>query len=321
MGKIFHIITDNVSQIKTLFEVLGGILQDAVIEIIKPIEKTDKKKSKKTMDNDSIMNSGGLRILTTSLGSTVLIYLKLKYDKFMTFMCEPKKFNIDINLQELNKLLKSTDKEDKLEMYVDDDEIQYLVLHVENSEVKKKTDFRLKLMDIESTSVSLPPLEPDVMITINAQEFHKLCKDMTQIGPLLEIQCTENTLIFKCAGKNSTRETSYTSNQDGIKIAFLNPNKQLIIQGVYELRHLNLFSKCSSLAQEVQLLMKVDSYPICIKYSVGELGEFRACITSVVNTESNVYEDGEDPFKDEDIELNKNIVDDGEQDESDKEDD
>jgi proliferating cell nuclear antigen len=307
MGKIFHIITENVSQIRTLFEVLGGILQDAVIEIIKPIDKNDKndKKDKKKSKKESISNTsrgGGLKILMTS-GDTILIYLKLSHDKFVKFSCEPSKYNIDINLQELNKMLKSTDKEDKLEMYVDDDEQQFLVLSVENSEIKRNTEFKLKLMDIEPSCVNLPPVEPDVMITINASEFHKLCKDMTQIGALLEIQCTSNTLIFKCEGKNSSRETTYTVNEDGVKIAFTCPNKQLIAQGIYELRHLNLFSKCSSLSGEVQLLMKVKSYPLCIKYTVGTLGEFIVCIAPIENKESSTYDDGDDPFKDEIIEL------------------
>lgn len=317
MGKIVKVKTEHVSQMRTLFEVLKEILSDTTIEFIRPIasadsNKTDKKKKAKKGEDDQSSTApfSGMRILTVSPEKTVLICLKLHSNKFIEFTCVPKSYEIGVNLANLNKMLKSTDKEDELEMYVDNDDQQSLVLSVNNSEIERSTEFKLKLMDIESSGISLPPVEPDVMVTINAAEFHKLCKDMAQIGTLLEIQCTTNTLIFKCEGGNSSRETVYTANDDGIKIVYTNPNKQLIIQGVYELRHLNLFSKCASLSNDIQLLMKVKSYPLCITYTVATLGEFIACITPIESQHKNTYDDTDELFQDDEIELKQDKQDD-----------
>lgn len=290
MVKIVKIKTEHVSQMRTLFEVLKEILSYTTIEFIRPsddtYEPTDKvkksKKSKKGVDTDSAQNNSfsGMRILTLSPEKTVLIYLRLHARKFMEFVCKPNKHEIGVDLGALNRMLKSTDREDELEMYIDNDDKQSLVLSVSNSEIGRNTEFKLKLMETDPFNFKLPPVEADVMITMNAGEFHKLCKDMAQIGQALEIKCTKNVIIFTCNGINSSRETKYTVNDDGVKIVFAELDKaESIVQGVYELKHLNLFSKCASLSTDVQLMMRVKKYPVCLTYTVATLGEFVACVS------------------------------------------
>lgn len=297
MVKIVKIKTEHVSEMRTLFEVLKEILADTTIEFIKQAEEVeddtrmDKKKKKKSDSETKPSQFSGMRIMTVSPENTVLICLKLYAHKFIEFVCRPKTHTIGVSLVTLNKMLKSTDNEDDLEMYVDNDDNQSLVLSVSNSEIGRSSEFKLKLMDIDQVSIKLPPVEPDVMITMDASEFHKLCKDMAQIGQFLEIKCTNSTLIFTCEGRNATRETKYTANDAGVKIMFTNPNKQLIIQGVYELKHLNLFAKCASLSNDIQLLMKVQKYPLCITYTVATLGEFIACITPIGEQPKETYEE------------------------------
>lgn len=310
MVKIVKIKTEHVSQIRTLFEVLKEMLADTTIEFIRQPDEEDtkseknKKKNKKGENEKSAKPFSGMRILNVSPEKTVLICLRLHASEFREFVCKPKSYEIGVNLVTLNKMLKSTDREDDLEMYVDNDDKQSLVLLVSNSGIAKSSEFKLKLMDIAPSEIKLPPVEPDVMVTMGATEFHKLCKDMAQIGNYLEIKCTNSTLIFTCEGDNSSRETKYTANDDGIKIAFTNPNKQLIIQGVYDLKYLNLFSKCASLSTDIQLLLKVKKFPMCIKYTVATLGEFIACIAPIEAQSKNTYEETEALYQSEDdIEL------------------
>lgn len=324
MVKIVRLKTEHVAQMRTLFEVLKEILADTTIEFIRQPDETTEdvlspekgkknRKGKKGTDSDVVKSApfSGMRILTVSPEKTVLICLKLHAHKFIEFTCKPKTYEIGVNLVALNRMLKSTDREDELEMYVDNEDKQSLVLIVNSSEKSRNTEFKLKLMDIDPTDIKLPPVEPDVMITMEANEFHKLCKDMSQIGQFLEIKCTNNTLFFTCEGSNSSRETKYTANEDGVKIVFVNPNKQLIIQGVYELKHLNLFSKCASLSNDIQLLMKVQKYPLCITYTVATLGDFIACISPIEAQNKGTYEETEALYQsDDEVALKKEFDDD-----------
>lgn len=318
---IVYLKTEHVRQVRTLFEVLRDIMNETPIEFIgAPVEKygTDKKgKSKKNKTGDGEKKSqpfSGLRILNMSPEKTVLVYLRLAAENFTKFECTSKTgtWEIGVNLISLNKLLKSADNEDELVMYIDKDDIQSLVLSVKNSEIVKHSELKLKLMDIGPMDLKPPPIEYDVDVTMNSNDFHKLCKDMAQLSSSMEIRCTKNTIVFMCEGYAS-RATSYTASNNGVKIQFSTKSQDKIAQGVYELKHLNQFSKCASLSPYVQLLMKVTKYPLCIKYSVATLGTFVACITPKEATDTkNTFEDAETLYQsddDDDVELKKEFED------------
>ena len=50
-----------------------------------------------------------------------------------------------------------------------------------------------------------------------------------------------------------------------------------IVQGVFSLKYLTLFTKCTNLCQTIQVYLKND-YPLIICYSVGNLGEIKMCL-------------------------------------------
>ena len=57
------------------------------------------------------------------------------------------------------------------------------------------------------------------------------------------------------------------SNEDDIEI----------VQGVFSLKYLTLFTKCTNLCQTIQVYLKND-YPLIVCYSVGSLGEIKMCL-------------------------------------------
>lgn len=319
MSHIVYLKTEHVRQMRTLFEVLRDIMNETPIEFIgvsddkSDTDKKGKGKKTKTSTSDGEKKTqpfSGVRILNMSPEKTVLVYLRLAAENFTKFECNSKtgSWEIGVNLLSLNKLLKSADNEDELVMYIDKDDIQSLVLSVNNSEIMKRSELKLKLMDIGPMDLKPPPIEYDVDVTMNSNDFHKLCKDMAQLSSSMEIRCTKNTIVFMCEGYAS-RATSYTASNSGVKIQFSTKSQDKIAQGVYELKHLNQFSKCASLSPYVQLLMKVTKYPLCIKYSVATLGTFVACITPKEATDTkNTFEDAEELYQsdgDDDIKLKK----------------
>jgi proliferating cell nuclear antigen len=314
MGKKVYLKTPHVQALKTLIEVLATILVDITIEFtgnkVKISSSEEKgKKSKKHSQESKNTQFNGLKILATSSEKTVLICLKLYASEFTEFACKNKPDNrylIGVNIISLYKLMKTIDnKEDTLELYIDNDDIQSLVLSVSYSKMGRKSDSKLRLIEYEPVSITPPPVEADVMITMSATEFHKICKDMIQIGSEVEIKCTMSTLIFTCVGDNMSIDKRYTISEDGIKIVFTNQNKNLIIQGMYKLREINMFSKCASLSTHVQLMMKVNKYPLIIQYTVATLGDFIACISPIEpKIMDSTYKENEELYaSDEEIEL------------------
>ena len=54
-------------------------------------------------------------------------------------------------------------------------------------------------------------------------------------------------------------------------------NSYDIIQGVFSLKHLVLFTKCTNLCNGIQMFLEND-YPLIISYQVGSLGDIKFCL-------------------------------------------
>ena len=59
-----------------------------------------------------------------------------------------------------------------------------------------------------------------------------------------------------------------------------NQNQNEIIQGVFSLKYLVLFTKCTNLSSSIELYLKND-YPLIIRYQVANLGEVKLCLAPV----------------------------------------
>jgi proliferating cell nuclear antigen PCNA len=254
----------------------------------------------------------GIRIMNVDPTKSILISVKLYASQFQEFICKESKYEIGVSLLQLNKILKTIDKDDIITLCVDNDNEQFLVVSLFNNEKRKNTEFKLKLMDLDPCPLEIPATEIDVIITMGSNEFHKICRNMGQIAEYVEIKCTEKNITFSCKGECSEQQTSFGASENGVKITYANNNKQMIVQGIYELQKLNIFTKCASLSSgsEIQLFMKND-YPLSIKYTVATLGKFIVSIVPVDEKQTkNSYSD-EDEFYEsdnEEIKMKNNTI-------------
>jgi proliferating cell nuclear antigen len=289
-------------------------LDDDIEEENKKSKKKKKDKKKDKIDNqfhqrkeDDDSKCGGLKIMTVDPSKTLLIQMKLDSKQFSVFKCKPANYDICISLVQLYKLLKSLDKDDTLAICIDDDDEQHVVLKVDNQEKKCETTYRLKLMDLDKKVYKIPPIAFDAVITLDATEFHKICREMHNIAEFVEIKVTPNSITYSCKGDTSDRSTTYYPGENGIKIKFSN-NKNSIIQGIFELKYLVLFTKCANLCSDIQIFIK-NSYPLCIKYTVATLGKILLCLAPVDETHTKgSFSDDDDVYDDDDTKLKlKNV--------------
>ena len=263
-----------------------------------PKQESSKQIQKKE-DDDS--KCGGLKIMTVDPSKTLLIQVKLDSKKFSSvFKCRPPSYDICVSLVQLYKLLKSLEKDDILTISVDDDDEQHVVLKVDNQEKNCESTYRLKMMDLDKKTYKIPPIAVDAVITLDAVEFHKICREMNNIAEFVEIKVTPNSLTYSCKGDTAERSTTYYLGENGIKIKFTN-NKNTIIQGIFELKYLVLFTKCANLCSNmnIQIFMK-NSYPLCIRYTVATLGKILLCLAPVDETHiKGSFSDDEEIYEDE----------------------
>lgn len=327
--RVFEAVTEHTSPFKTLIEVLKEIVPETNIECRYDVrfKKAEKNKKGKSVSETEIEDDGGdsdeeesetpkkkdqsgLKIMAIDTTRTVLIYLKLDAKNFDKFKCSKKKQVFGVNFTSFYKCIKSMDKNDILTLYVEHDDKNSLRIKIDNPEENKKSIYKLKLLDLDNKKIPVPTIEFDAAITMSSQEFHKTCREMNQIADYVEIKCLKDKIYFTCKGDCAERETMYDSDTNsgaGVSIRRDNSGdgaQPPIVQGIYDLKNIVLFSKCQSLCNDIEIYMKND-YPLVIIYTVATLGRAILCLSPVTDdvTKNANFSDEDELYSDEEVEI------------------
>lgn len=249
--------TVQTNSIKVLIEALKEILTDANIEF----------------------NETGMKIVAMDSSKTILVHLKLNKEKFEEYECK-KKLMVGVSMLNLFKLIKTATNNDTISFYIDESNLNVLGIVIDNGEKNCITTFELNLMDLNEEQFGIPPQEFDSIITMPSVDFQKICRDMNNLSDTIEIQSVGSQLIFSCKGEFAKQTTKVGETPVGVNFVKTN-NATDIIQGYYNLKHLVLFTKCTSLCASIEIYMK-NNYPIVINFSVGNLGQLRLALAPKV---------------------------------------
>lgn len=251
-----EIKTIQATAFKTLVEALKEMLTDTCIQF----------------------DEHGMKIVAMDTAHIVLVHLKLDASKFEHFHC-PNKITIGVNMLNLHKLIKTINSNDTLTFFMDNNDMNHLGIKIENGDKNTKTTYKLNLLDLDNQNISIDAAEFNSVITLPSTDFQKICRDMNNLAEFVEIRNINNQLIFACKGEFCAQETVLSDNESH-SICNNNPNE--IVQGVFSLRYLVMFTKCTNLCNTVELYLKND-YPLIIKYGVASLGEVKLCIAPSTN--------------------------------------
>jgi proliferating cell nuclear antigen PCNA len=292
--KILDLETTHTAPFKILFEVLKDMLTETNIIF--------RSGSKKTDDSDTAPGPGDqdaaekceetdcMKISAIDPTRTVLINVKLEGEHFNKFVCKKKKICIGVNLGRFYKVIKTLNKNDILSLSVDHENKNYLEIKIDSPDEKKNSEFNFKLLDLDEDKTKIPDISFDAVITMESQEFNRLCREMHNIAEYVEIKCLADKIIFTCKGDFTDRKTTYRTNSSGnedetilVSISHASTKRKdapQIVQGIFELKNLVLFSKCASLCNEIEIYMK-NNFPLIIKYTVASMGRILLCLTPI----------------------------------------
>jgi proliferating cell nuclear antigen len=250
---ILEVRTVQSSAFRILIEALKEILTDANLEF----------------------DETGIKIMAMDSSHTVLVHLKLNSEQFEEFTCKHKLI-LGINMINLFKLIKTMSNNDTLTLYVEEDNQSVLGIKIENTEKNTITRYKLNLMDLSQDNIQIPPTVFESVITLPSSDFQKICRDMHNLADDIEIKSVGSQLIFNCKGDFASQETCIGEANSGMTF-IQNQNPDEIVQGLFALKHLVLFSKCTNLCNSIELYLKND-YPLIIKYTVASLGSIKLCL-------------------------------------------
>tara|TARA_Y100000389_G_scaffold70992_1_gene67684 strand:- start:56 stop:859 length:804 start_codon:yes stop_codon:yes gene_type:complete len=232
------------------------------------------------MDVNLEIDETGLKIMAMDNTHIVLIHLKLEAEKFEEYFCE-KKMYIGVNMLKLHMLIKTIGTNDLLTLYIEKDDPNKLGIKISNNEKNVETNYKLSTIDIDVLNVTIPPVNFHTTITMPSSYLQKIIRDMHNISEFIEIRNIEKSLILKCKGDFCSQETILGSEKSqNITISKTSSDEdsdQEIIQGVFSLKYLLIFTKCTNLCSQVEIYLK-NSYPIILRYSIASLGEIKLCL-------------------------------------------
>jgi proliferating cell nuclear antigen len=253
-GNLFEIKTVQSSAFRTLIEALKEILTEANIEF----------------------DSNGIKIVTVDETHTNLVYLSLQSDKFEHFYC-PVKYVLGVNMIYLFKLIKTLENNDNLTLYLPAKDPNKLGIMMQNAEKQTTKNFFLKLFDTNVEDIQIPSLSFTSIIHMPSQDFQKICRDMNSLGEKVEITSSGGDLIFRCLGDYAEQETIIRESQGAMRVQ---KQQGSIVQGIFQLKNLFLFTKCTNLCASMELYLKNDA-PLIIQYAVANLGSVKLVLAPI----------------------------------------
>ena len=246
---------------KVLVEALKDLLTDTCIEF----------------------DASGMRVVTMDTSHVVLVHLQLGAPRFELYHC-PGRLCIGVNMLNLHKLIKTINNSDTLTLFVDSADMNHLCIKIENSEKNSRTTYKLNLLDLDHHNITVDPTDFAGVVTLPCTDFQKICRDMNNLADHMEIKSIGNQLMFSCRGDFCCQETVIcdpaTSVPGGAEAGAGAPEVDPsgdIVQGVFSLKHLVMFTKCTNLCQTMELYLKND-YPLIVKYDVSSLGSIRLAL-------------------------------------------
>lgn len=250
---IFNIKTVQTGAIRILVESLKEILTDA----------------------NFVIDEKGIKLIAMDSTHTVLIHMKLLQEKFEYFFCS-KKTSVGINMSNLFKLIKTMSNNDTLTLFMEKNNENQLGIKIHNDEKNSQTTYKLNLLDIQDETINIPPAEFDTELTFPSGDFQKIIRDMINIAENIEIKSIGNELVLSCEGDFASQETVLGETNNGIQFSTCKA-PEYPIQGLYSLKYLILFTKCTNLCQIINIYIKND-YPLIIKYNIASIGDIKLCL-------------------------------------------
>jgi proliferating cell nuclear antigen len=261
------------------------------------------------MDTCIEFDETGMKIVATDTAHMVLVHMKLHASKFEYYSCPNRKM-IGVNMLNFYKLIKTINNNDQLTLYIEHNDINHLCINIENMEKNTRTTYKLNLLDLDHRVINVDPTSFSEVVTLPSTDFQKICRDMHNIAEFMEIRSFRNQITFSCVGEFCSQETTIFDNNkthknispyDEAETSDINslmkdgcvhpPIPECvvdtehvrdttcteIVQGVFSLKQMVLFTKCTNLCTTAEIYLKND-YPLIIKYDVSSLGSIRLAL-------------------------------------------
>lgn len=258
---LFHLFTCKTKPIKDMIELLHELVPEANLDC----------------------SPDGVRLFNVSKDHTQVVYLKLFGKEFEQYHC-PEAIRLGINMNSLFRIVKLVEGDETLRFYVTKDEPDVISIQRYNKKDEIKNTKHLQLIEVEDDNIFYPNIKIKSVIKFPSTRFQKLCKELKFFTDQIQIKSFDDVLYIKSYDISNTKNVKQeicikpTNNKDGITVESSENNN--IYEGIFNLKPLLDFSKCSPLSPFINIFLKNDK-PLILECNICTFGEVRLVISPI----------------------------------------
>jgi hypothetical protein len=237
--KILNLKIGEINSLKTIIDTLTKIVSETIWTIFNP-----KDKNKFT----------GIEITTTDQSKTLFVKIQIDKKNFLDFNCKYEKYEMGVNLEKLNKIIKFVEKDDIINMFLIEKDLQCLLIDIERASTKGKKNLKFPLLDLGIENKTIKKEEYEKIVSTTSSIFKKIFKEYDDFENV-KIKCQMKNILFTYKDDTGAEiNDEYILDIDGINIENFSTNDDFI--GVYPINNLILFGKCANLCENIHIYMK-----------------------------------------------------------------
>lgn len=237
------------------------------------------------MDVNFEFDETGLKILAMDTSHVVLIDAFMEAENFEKYTCNAKngKVYVGLNMFKLHAIIKTITTNDTLTLFIEEEDPNKLGICIENPDKNFKSNYKLFMLDINALDFQMPDVDFHTTITMSSVNFQKIIRDMHNIAETIDIRSVDKQLILSCKGEFCTQETVIgTDNNTGINIKKNVQASDEIIQGLFSLKYIAIFTKCTNMCPNVDIFLKQE-FPLILNYKIANLGNIKLALSQEVS--------------------------------------
>jgi len=231
-----------------------------------------------------VVDKTGIKLRMMDSHRKKLVDLSMDATKFSIYKFKGEKKFLGLNLNYFYKMLKSIKKKDSVVLFIEEGKEDVLGIKVIPPENTRITISYIKIQSIQNLDIELPK-GYNHSIIVQSSEYQKMCKDMVNISPYINIYAKKFHIKFSSnASSIYSRDVMFgeidDSDSEEEEIDHTEFNED------FEIDQLSGIIKIAALNTTMQIFPKTD-LPLLFKTNIGNLG----CLSIYLKSKKQIEKD------------------------------
>ncbi|KAJ2180816.1 hypothetical protein GGF45_001816, partial [Coemansia sp. RSA 551] len=195
---------------------------------------------------------------------------------------------LGINLNSFSKILKCAANDDQVQIRAVD-KAETLAISFESTGKDRVSEFNLKLMDIDIDSVDVPDMDYQATVTMSAQEFARIVRDLMSIGDAVTIDATKQGVRFSANGDDGNgsillRHKKLIDEEGSSSTTTVDITEP--VNHSLALKYLANFAKAAPLTDSVTINL-IEDAPVMFEFKISDMGHIRFYLAPQIEDEQD----------------------------------